>query len=421
MGFDRTHLTTINGKRKLHRKGVTMYKSQKIALDVNNKQRSWFVQQCGYARFAYNHALSDFKSELAKGNFLSAIELNKRFNKAKKEHEWTKTQDQVVTNKSIFGNLNAAITNWIKKRSKFPKFKRRGKKDSFTTNAQTVEVKGKRIKLPKIGWIKMFQSVRFKGKIKEVTLSRTAHRWFVSLIIDVGKPTTVESKSTASIVGIDVGINTLATLSDGTQYDNPRPLKHYERKLRRANRALSRKTLKSKNWIKQKMKVARIHYKIACIRNDVHHKATTDIVNNAAAISIETLKVTNMLKNRKLAKALSDSALGGFLSKLKTKSETLGIPVTEAPQFYASSKTCSRCGHTKKELKLSERTYHCSECGLEINRDVNAAINLRNVAAGHAETLNACGVHIRHRNVQEDDAMNAEAGKAIRKQITLPI
>ncbi len=151
-----------------------------------------------------------------------------------------------------------------------------------------------------------------------------------------------------------------------------------------------------------------------------HHKASTEIVNNVSAIGIETLKVTNMVKkNRKLAKALSDSALGGFLSKLKTKAETLGIPVTEADQFYASSKTCSSCGHKKKELSLSERTYHCSECGTSIDRDVNAAINLKHLADGHAERQNACGVHVRPRKVQEDEALNDEAGKGTWKQITL--
>ena len=396
-----------------------MYKSQKIALEVNNKQRNWFAQQCGYARFAYNHALADFKSELARGNFLSTVELNKRFNIAKKAHEWVKSQDQVAANKSIFGNLAAAISHWVSKRAKFPKFKKRGKKDAFTTNSQFVEVRGKKIKLPKIGWVKMFQELRYEGEIKEVTISRTAHRWFVSLIIDVGTPEIVE-RSTAPTIGIDVGINTLATLNNGTKFENPRPLRHYERKLRREQRKLSRKMFKSKNWFKQLRKVQRIHYRIACIRNDAHHKASTDIVKCAGAIGIETLKVTNMLKNRKLAKALSDSALGGFLAKLKTKAETSGIPVLEAPQFFASSKTCSQCGHTKKDLTLSDRIYHCSQCDASINRDVNAAINLKHLADGHAESLNACGVQIRPTTVQ-DEARETEAGKAIWKQITLPI
>ena len=129
-----------------------------------------------------------------------------------------------------------------------------------------------------------------------------------------------------------------------------------------------------------------MRYRIACIRNDAHHKATTEIVNMASAIGIETLKITNLLKNRNLAKALSDSALGGFLEKLKSKAETLGIPIIQADQFFASSKRCSNCGHKKKDLLLSERTYDCKKCGISIDRDQNAAINLRTVAVGQAET-----------------------------------
>ena len=394
-----------------------MLKTHKIALNPNNKQRRWFAQQCGYARFAYNSALADFKAELNKDNFLSASKLNERFNVAKKAYAWTQTQDQVVANKSIFVNLSAAIANWVGKRAKFPKFKKRGKHDSFTTNNQSVEVKGKQIRLPKIGWVKMFQELRWSSRILKVTISRTAHRWFVSITVDTTEDTEAVDNSTHPVVGIDVGINTLATCSDGTKYGNPRPLKHYERKLKREQRKLSRKVLKSKNWFKQLFKVQRIHYKMACIREDAHYKATTDIVKNACAIGIETLKVTNMLKNKKLAKALSDGALGGFLSKLKTKAQTLGIPVTEADQFFASSKTCSSCGHKKEDLTLSERTYHCSQCGISIDRDVNAAINLRNVAVGHTETQNACGVQVR----PHAEAREMEAGKAVWKQQLLPI
>ncbi|MDE0638650.1 MAG: transposase [Candidatus Poribacteria bacterium] len=392
-------------------------RTHKIALNPNNKERGWFAQQCGYARFAYNHALADFKAHLDNNEFLSASALNERFNVAKKEHGWTEGQDQVVANKSIFVNLSAAIANWVGKRTKFPKFKKRGKKDSFTTNNQSVQVDGKRIKLPKIGWVKMFQELRWSGKIMKVTVSRTAHRWFVSITIDTENTEVSVDNSTYPVVGIDVGINTLATCSDGTKYDNPCPLKHFENKLKRAHRRLSKRTQGSKNWVKQKWKIARIHYRIACIRNDAHHKATTDIVNKVSAIGIETLKVTNMLKNKKLAKALSDSAFGGFLSKLKTKAETLGIPVTEVSQFYASSKTCSSCGHKKDDLTLSERTYHCSQCGISIDRDINAAINLRNVAVGHTETQSACGVQVR----PQSEARETEARKAVWQQQLLPL
>ena len=393
-----------------------MLKTHKIALAPNNKQRAWFAQQCGYARFAYNHALADFKAGLDNDEFLSTTTLNERFNVAKKAYAWTKAQDQVVANKSIFVNLSAAIANWVGKRAKFPKFKKRGKKDAFTTNNQSVRVEGKRIRLPKIGWIKMFEELRFIGKLIKVTISRTADRWFVSITVETTEDTEAVDTSTHPVIGIDVGINTLATLSDGTRYDNPRPLKRYERKLKRANRRLSKRTKGSKNWIKQKWKAARIHYKIACIRTDAHHKATTDIVNKAGAIGIETLKVTNMLKNRKLAKALSDSALGGFLTMLNNKADARDIPVEEADPFYASSKTCSSCGYKKEDLTLSERTYQCSECGISIDRDVNAALNLRNVAVGHTETQNACGVQVR----PQSEARDTEAGKAVWQQQPLP-
>ena len=229
-----------------------MLKTHKIALNSDKEQRRWFASQSGYARFAYNHALADFKSELNKDNFLSASKLNKRFNAAKKDYDWTKGMDQVVANKSIFGGLASAISNWVGKRAKFPKFKRRGINDSFTTNSQSVEVKGMSIKLPKIGWIKMFQELRFVGRIIKVTISRTAHRWFVSITIDTEDTEQVAKIATYPVVGIDVGINALATLSDGTKYDNPRPLKRYERKLKREQRKLSRKVFKSQNWYKQK-------------------------------------------------------------------------------------------------------------------------------------------------------------------------
>jgi putative transposase len=237
----------------------------------------------------------------------------------------------------------------------------------------------------------MFEELRFDGPIIKVTISRTAHRWFVSITVETEETEAVDT-STHPVIGIDVGINTLATLDTGKKSDNPRPLKRYERKLKRASRSLSRKKFLSNNWYKAKERLARLHYRIACPRQDAHHKATTDIVNNASVICPETLKITNMLRNRKVAKALSDSALGGFLTKLKCKAETLGIPVIEAPQFFASSKTCSSCGHKKTELSLAERHYNCDVCQYTEDRDVNAARNLKQLAAGYAESLNACGV-----------------------------
>ena len=357
-----------------------MIVSHKIALDATAEQCTWFSQQCGYARFAFNYALEDYNNEPRHWN-----ELNKRFNIAKRAIDWTSDMDQRA---ALFGikNLGDAISRWKSGQNRRPKKKRRRTRQSYSTDPNTVKVEWKRIKLPKIGWVRMYEKLRHKGGLTKITLSRTAHRWFVSITVDTGKPNAPRDTRGLPVIGIDVGINSLATLDTGKQYANPRPLKTYEKKLRREQRKLSRKEYQSNNWYKQKRKVERIHYKIACIRNDAHHKATTEIVDMASVIGIETLKITNMLKNKNLAKALSDSALGGFLALLKSKAEVLGIPVVEAPQFYASSKTCSDCGHQKKELLLSERTYDCNECGLSIDRDVNAAINLKHLAVGQAES-----------------------------------
>ena len=361
-----------------------MIKTHKIALRPNREQVVWFYQQCGYAKFAYNTALSDFKAALDKDDFVSMYALNKRFNEKKKAFDWTQAQDQRAAMYAV-QNLGRAIENWVAKRAKFPRLKKRGCKHSYTTDEQSFKTESKRIKLPKIGWIRTFEKLRFVGKIVSVTISRTAHRWFASVSVEV-ENTEVVDISTHPTLGIDVGINTLATLDNGRKYENPRPLKRYERKLKREQRKLSCKVFLSENWYKQKRIVERLHYRIACIRGDAHHKATTDIVNNASKIGIETLQITNLLKNKKLAKALSDSAFGGFLEKLKTKAESFGIPIVRSDRFFASSKTCSTCGHKKDDLTLSDRTYRCSECGTSIDRDVNAAINLKHVAAGHAET-----------------------------------
>ncbi|MCE2416252.1 transposase [Candidatus Poribacteria bacterium] len=356
-----------------------MILSHKIALDATDDQCVWFSQQCGYARFAFNHALSDYNNEPRPWK-----ELNTRFNIAKRAIDWTREMDQRA---ALFGikHLGDAISRWKSGQNRRPKKKRRRNRQSYSTDPNTVKVEWKRIRLPKIGWVRMYQKLRHKGDITKVTISRIAHRWFVSITVDTGKPNALRDTRGLPAIGIDVGINSLATLDTGKQYLNPRPLKKYEKKLRREQRKLSKKEYLSNNWYKQKRKVERIHYKIACIRNDAHHKATTEIINMASVIGIETLKMTNMLRNKNLAKALSDSALGGFLSLLKSKAEVLGVPVIEAPQFYASSKTCSHCGHKRKALSLSERTYHCSECSSSIDRDINAAINLKTLAVGQTE------------------------------------
>ena len=357
-------------------------RTQQIELNPNNKQSTCMSQHCGYARVAFNFGLSSFKVGLDQDEWRSHVDIKREFNAVKYDKfDWCKSLSQNASKNAIH-NLGDAVTRWKKGQNKFPVYKNRSGKCSYQADngLGTVEVYKKRINLPKIGWIRMREELRYSGEITKVVVSKHNDTWYASITMRRLDSSNYKYQpplfNENPPIGIDVGINTLATCSNGDTYENPRPLKRYERKLARENRKFARKQKGSQNWHKQKKRLAAVHARIANIREDAHHQATIRIVRKASAIGIETLKITNMLKNRKLAKALSDSAIGGFLTKLKYKADRRGIPITQADMFFASSKTCSNCGHKKKELALSERTYHCSECGFDCDRDLNAAINL---------------------------------------------
>ena len=357
-------------------------RSQQIELNPNNKQSTRMSQHAGYARVAFNFALSSFKVGLDKDEWRDYREIKREFNAVKREKfPWCSELSQNASKNAIH-NLGDAVTRWKKGQNRFPVYKNRSGKCSYQADngEGTVDVYKKRVNLPKIGWVRMREELRYTGEITKVVVSRKNDRWFVSITLRrldsnnyKHQPPLFDDKQP---IGIDVGINTLATCSDGTTHENPRPLKRYERKLQRANRALSRKVYQSKNWYKAKKVLSNVHYRIACIREDAHHQASTTIVRKASAIGIETLNISGLLKNRTLAKALSDSALSRFLTMLKYKAERRGIPITQADQFFSSSKMCSNCGHKKKHLMLSDRVYNCLKCGFTCDRDLNAAINL---------------------------------------------
>ena len=355
---------------------------QKIALNPNNKQSTLMSQHAGYARVAFNFALSSFKVGLDQDEWRSHIDIKREFNAVKYDKfDWCKDLSQNASKNAIH-NLGDAVTRWKKGQNKFPVYKNRSGKCSYQADngEGTIEVHKKRVNLPKIGWIRMREELRYSGEITKVVVSKHNDKWFASITVRrldsnnyKHQPPLFDDRQP---IGIDIGINTLATCSNGDTYDNPRPLKRYERKLARANRRLSRRQKGSQNWYKAKRILTGVHARIGNIREDAHHQATIRIVRKASAIGIETLNISGLLKNRRLAKALSDSALGGFLSKLKYKADRRGIPIDEADPFFASSKTCSNCGHKKADLLLSDRTYHCSKCGFECDRDLNAAMNL---------------------------------------------
>ena len=231
------------------------------------------------------------------------------------------------------------------------------------------------------------------GRVLRVTVSMRAGRWYASLTVErEDKPAVNPPKG--GPVGVDLGVKTLATLSDGTVVENPRYLRKSERKLRRAQQVLSRKTKGSNRRANARAKVAHLHARVANQRSDAMHKLTTWLAREYSDISIEGLHVAGMVKNHRLAKSVSDAAFGEFRRQLEYKTARTGARLHVVDRWYGSSKTCSKCGSVKAKLSLNERTYRCNSCGLAMDRDLNAAINIC-VAGSAPETLNAHGATVR--------------------------
>lgn len=368
--------------------------SHKIELKPNNKQKTYFSKACGISRFAYNWGLARW-IELYEANKLlnkedrvriSGMSLNKEFNSIKKEQfPFTSEVTKYACQRS-FTHLDHSFKAFFKGIAKYPRFHKKGKtKDSFYIGNDQGKVFGKKIWVPNLGWVSMKEKLRFDGKINSFTISRTADKWFVSIQLEVADCEIDNSKK--GIVGVDIGLNSMIVTSDGHSFKAPKPLKKNRHKLARLQRKMSKKILiakkegrnlsESKNFQKAKMKVARQHYKISNIRKDTLHKTTSFLTNNYSSIAIEDLNVKGMVKNHNLARAIQDVGFGELRKQIEYKAKNKGIEVVIVDRFYPSSKTCSRCGSIKKELSLKERIYKC-ECGLEMDRDLNASINLKN-------------------------------------------
>jgi putative transposase len=380
-------------------------KSLKVRLEFNNEQQTYARQHCGVARHAWNWGLSVCQAALERNEKCpSAIDLHKKLvAEVKSENPWYYDVSKCAPQQAL-RDLNTAFKRYFKKVSRFPNFKKRGQKDHFYTEG-AIEVDGDRIKLPRFGWVKMSESVENRS-IKNCVLSRTANEWFVAFKVPSVPIPTVEKKA---VVGVDLGIQTLATFSDGHQFANKRAYKKYKRKLKLAQRQVSKKFKKgqkqSKNYQKAALKVAKIHQKVANVRKDALHKLTTSLSKNHAEVVIEDLNLKGMSQNHKLASAILDGGFYEFRRQLTYKCDWYGSKLTVVDRFYPSSKTCSSCSNVKKELALKERTYCCEHCGLEIDRDLNAAINLRNQSVSYT-AVNACGV-----SKPPDDSLVGDTGK----------
>jgi putative transposase len=361
-----------------------MIRAHKIRIFPNKAQETGLKKACGCARFAWNWALNKWEEIYKAGGKPSAYGLKKELNAIKEEQfPWMYESTKTAPEQAIL-NLGKAYQNFfkgIKAKRKVgkPKFKsKRSAKDSFYLCNTNQRVKSGKLFVPNIsGGIGMSEEVRFQGKIMSYTVSRDVDRWYVSVAVETE---VAEFPKTGKTVGVDLGVKTLATMSDGTTIENPHLLKKQMRKLARKQRELSRKQKGSKNREKALIKVAKIHRTVRLARLDVLHQATTKLVRSYDTIVIEDLNVKGMVKNRKLARAISDGGFGLFRTMLENKCKMYGKTLVIADRFFPSSKTCSSCGHKKEELKLSERTFVCDKCNFEMDRDLNAAINLEKYA-----------------------------------------
>jgi len=376
----------------------TICRAYKTELDPNNKQRTQFAQHAGVARFVYNWALADRIERYGNGESTNKYEQKRRFNGIKDEQfPWIRKTAYVVTQEA-FENLDTAYQNFFRRvkqgaeQKGFPKFKARAR-TTPSFRVRGVKVDHGRIRLPRIGWVRLKENGYLPidgAKVLSATVSQRADRWFVSLQVEEEAPQ--HPRPTGKPIGIDLGIKSRAVCSNGMILDNPKALYQYEKKMARLQRELSRRNKGSQNWHKTKCRIAKLHYRIACVRRHTSHEFTTAVIAKAkpSQIVIEDLNVRGMVKNHCLAKAVSDSAMGEIRRQLTYKADWHGTEVIEADRWYPSSKTCSECGNVKTLLRLSDRKYVCEACGAVIDRDLNAAMNL----AALAEPPNGRGLPV---------------------------
>lgn len=379
---------------------MKIQKAYKVELNPNDKQTTLLLKHCGAARFTYNWGLAQrIKLYQEQKKSTNAIEQHRELNKLKQtDFPWMYEVSKCSPQEAL-RDLDKAFTNFFHrvKQKKgtvgFPKFKsKKNSKQSFRLTG-SIHVTQDKVKLPRIGWIKLkeLNYLPIDAIIASITVSQQAGKWFCSVSVEQEIEVV---QNTGEVIGIDLGIKTLAVCSNGLSFENPKAYRTCQNKLRRTQQELARRKSGGKNRDKSKQKLQRVHYKISNIRKDAIRKMTTKIAKTKPeTIVIEDLQVKNMLKNRKLSKSLSDVAFGEIRRQFEYKAKWYGFTVKVVDKFFPSSKLYSCCGYYNKYLKLSDRTLVCPICTTVLDRDFNAAINLKNTVS--STEINAFGEALR--------------------------
>lgn len=362
-----------------------MLRAHKIKINPTPEQEQWLLRACGVARFAFNWGLAEWTRQYEAGEKPSAYTLQKQFNAIKKEQfPWVYDVSKTAVDTG-FRNLDKAFKNFFRRckngdeKKGYPKFKsRKNKHQSFTLDGVRIKPSGYEVKIERLQTpVNMTQQLRLSGRVTSATVSTDGSQWFISFNVDITPPENYLHPKES--VGIDLGIKTLATLSNGERFDNQKPLRSEIRKVKRLNRKLSRRQQGSGRWKAAKREQAKLHRQIANRRLDHSHKMTTEIAKTYRVVGMENLNVAGMIKNHKLSLSISDAAFGEIQRQTRYKTEWYGGEFVEIGRWFPSSKLCPACGAIKSDLKLSDRVFIC-ECGFKKDRDWNAAENIETEA-----------------------------------------
>ncbi len=374
-----------------------MNRGHVVRLYPNKEQIEFFEKSFDATRFVYNKMLEiNQKVYMRRGKSLSAYDMQSYLPKLKKQYKFL----EEVNSQSLqitCQNLGNAFKKFFIGKSNFPKFKKKNQRKSFDNSRdlrqKSLRIEANKVKIPKASGIKFRGNVCIEGTLKRITIKKIANKYYASIRIDDGK-TQPKSKDFNKITGIDLGLKSFAVVSNGEVVPAQKNFQKVQKELRRKQKALSRKVRGSKKSGQAKSEVARLYQRVSNQRKDFHHKLTKSLVADSEnqAFAIEDLNVAGMVKNRRLAKSISDAGWSQFKTFLKYKAADVGKQVFEVDRFFPSSKTCSSCGAVNGDLKLSDRAWTCGGCKAEHDRDLNASLNIaleaaRNVAGGDAVRL----------------------------------